>query len=234
MTKGYRIATDVPWDNPERKPDWGNAYTQPKDAVAELMDRARRHQGDGFKLKERGEKDWGPKREFNELDDRALGRIKDEDFHVGDMLMVWSIKDDLRWLIREVELPTVSMDTIGDDDVDFNHGLIFQDPRFDSVESWGIRNDRFIAGTTIPSAHWARQDSSGQLCEARAEDFGGAPLDVLWGVGRSIAKDGRSGKMLLAGHEWLPQWGEFRFVGTFIGHYDHLHAEGRDITGALC
>ena len=235
MTKGYRIANDVPWDNPEKPPDWGKAFTRPNDVIAELMKRARKNVGGGFKLRERGEAQWSQTRTIKQLDNHAKARITDDSFHIGDVLMVLAVKSDVRWLIREVDLPTVSMETVGDDDIDFNHTLIFKDQQFNEVESWGIRNDRYISGSSTPSYHWARRDSrEGGQCTARAEDFGGAPLSKLWDVGRKLGKEGHVGKMLLAGHEWLPGWGEFRFVGSFIGHYDHLHAESRHGDGALC
>lgn len=236
MTKGYRIAIDVPWDA-DKSPDWGSRFPSSGKAVDALMPRLSKHKGDGFKIRARGE-DWGPKRSFREVDDRILAQINGKKFHVGDMLIVWALSDDVRFLVREVDLPdpSTSMNTVGDDDVDFNHGLIFGDPQFNDVESWGIRNDRYISGSNPPqpSQHWARKDSSGSPCEARAEDFGGASGEKMWAVARKIANGGHCGKILYAGSEWLPEWDGFRFIGSYIGHYDHVHAESRDVTGTLC
>lgn len=232
MSTAYRIATDVPWDDPDNPPDWGKRLDRPAEVVAVLMTRAKKHRGGGFRLRERGEGKWGPERRYRELDDRVLGKLRR--MPKGGLLVIASSETGVRWLIRKIEGPKVPLSTVGDSDVDFNHGLIFRASKFAAIESWGIRNDRYISGTSIPSAHWARRDSAGATCEARAEDFGGAPLSLLWDAGREIASNGHCGKMLLAGHEWLPGWSSFRFVGSYIGHYDHLHAESRDVTGYLC
>jgi hypothetical protein len=231
MSTGFRVAVDVPWDS-DQSPDWGKPFNKESDAVDRILDIAKKNKGKGFRVRETKE-DWGQKRELSELDEVLDARINKK-FKVGDCIITWCLQNDVRIMLREVDLPDRNkpMETAGDNDVDFNHGLVFRDNELNDVESWGIRNDRFISGTSQPSMHWARKGAGG--CTARAEDFGGAPQVVMWKCARKIAKGGHCGKILYAGHEWMPGWGDFRFVGSYIGHYDHVHAESRNGSGALC
>lgn len=217
----FRIATKIPHDA-DKSPDWGQVLTE-QAVVKELMKRADTHRGAGFKLRERSE-DYGVKRQYFELDKQVHLRLNKK-FEVGSVLVAWAMKDDVQWLIRRVETePKVVNVPSGNDGIDVNHSLIFgkegrkKHPR---AESWGILNKRYIAGTTIWSQHspWP-QDS----CTSNAEDFHAPTLAEMQAICNDVEANGRVEKMLLAGREWLPGTG-WRYVGSYIDHFDHAHIE---------
>ena len=231
MTEAWRVATSVPWDS-DQSPDWGQPFDSVHDAVAEVMKRARKHRGSGYRIRERGEA-WGPVRTFKNLDEHLAHRIGDKTFKTGNVLLIQSQNDMVRWLVREIDRPPVIMDIPdGNNGIDKNHTLIFRDHAdlHRNAESWGILNKRFIDGTSTWSQHapW-RPDN----CTSNAEDFHAPSLDAMKAIARDIIDNGTCSKILLAGSEWLPVGG-WRFVGSFIGHYDHAHIEPLPVRTGVC
>jgi len=228
---GYRIATRVPWDA-DHGPDWGRIYDTEKSAIDEVLRRAKLHKGAKFRLRERKET-FGPERRFNELDTVIANRI-DDSFHVGDTLVLWSLSDNVQWLIRKVHTRPEVMDVSdGNDGIDVNHTLIFgKDGRkkHPNAESWGILNKRYISGTTTWSQHAPWHEDQ---CTSNAEDFHAPTLDGMRSIADDIVRNGKAAKMLLAGEEWLPASG-WRFVGSYIDHYDHLHCEPFPTRTGIC
>lgn len=222
MPAAYRVATDVPWDH-DGSPDWGHPLDNVNQAVNEVMKRARKHRGAGFDMRERAES-FGPVRTYKELDNHMAARLSADKFHFGDVLIVRSRDDNVRWLIREIQVQPVVIDIPeGNDGVDINHTLIFRENanRWPEAESWGILNKRYIGNSTTWSQHspW-REDG----CKSNAEDFHHPSLDKTRDMMNEIIHNGRAAKILLAGSEWLPSGG-WRYVGSYIDHYDHGHCE---------
>lgn len=225
---GYRLAVKVPWDDHDAR-DWGGVHKRAAGVVDELMGRVGGH-GRRFRIRERNDPKWGPIRNLAELDNKVRQRLRAERFHVGDVLIIVSEKDKVRWLIREVATMPKLINTSGDSHVDWMHTKVFKTLRseFPGAQSWGICNARFIGSTTQPSMHWPR----GSPATARAEDIHAATNATMRQIANHVADPAHCDKILHAGSEWLPSRGWF-FVGSFIGHYDHFHWESKDSSGSL-
>lgn len=229
MTVGYRLAVAVPWEDDETR-DWGGVHKRIPGVVDELMGRASNAHGNEFRIRERNDAEFGPIRNLNELDNKVRQRLRAEQFHVGDVLIILALKDKMRWLIREVDITPPLVQTEGDSHIDWVYTRIFRELRgeFPGAENWGICNARFIGGTTQPSMHWPR----GSPATARAIDINCGGNETMRRLATRVAVPEHCGKILHAGSEWLPGRGWF-FVGSYIGHYDHFHWESRDASGSL-
>lgn len=222
----YRVATDVPWATDDQVLDWGRRYDRESEAIDEVIRRARKHLGAGFVLRERAGEDWGRVNTITELDNRMNKRMG-KDFGPGDMLHVKSLSDGVKWHVRAVFVKPELVQTAGDAHVDWAYSILAKQSGF---ESWGICNPRNIAGTSTPSMHWPR----GVPCTARALDGHAGSLERMKELANMVNDPAHCGKILLAGAEWLPDGGGWRFVGSFIDHFDHFHWESRDASGSLC
>jgi hypothetical protein len=219
--EAYQIGIDRAVDEGGPK-DW----TKPLSLAAGervLLRIASRQRGRGYRIRERGES-FGGIRKFRELKQRAPQRMKALKF--GEVLVVWCLRNDVRILVRCVHVQPELIPTAGDDDVDFNHTLIFRErkDRYPNAVSWGICVRRFIDGTHIWSTHSPKRHD----CLARAEDFH-ATKSEMEEIATDLANNGRCGKILHAGRAWTPEGG-WRVVPG-IGHFDHVHAESRDPGG---
>jgi hypothetical protein len=217
----YQIGIDRPADEGGPK-----GWMEPRSAAAAekaLLKIAGRQRGRGYRIRERGEP-FGNKRTFGELKGRIPPRLKALKF--GEMLVVWCLRTDVRILVRCVHVQPELIPTVGDDDVDFNHTLIFRErrARYPNAVSWGICVRRFIDGTHIWSTHSPKRPN----CRARAEDFH-ATKSEMEQMATDLADNGRCGKILHAGRAWSPGTGWRPVPG--IGHFDHVHAESRDPGG---
>ena len=203
----YRVANDIgDW----RSPRWTDPmkYQATLDLVKK---RAVRAQGAGFRQKTRGEKDFGPVRELEDaLYPHFRRRVREG--HLGDVHVLWALKNDLMILVREVA-PTIALiQTPGNDHIDRVWTELIQRLGY-TPENWGFCNRRYIDGTSTWSQHSPWPDGPGGP--------GANAVDVH---PRSMAEGDRMKNILdamrTAGHPVGP------VLWRVSGHYDHLHIPG--------
>lgn len=203
----YRVANDIgDW----RSPLW----TDPLkfgEAIDLVKKRAVRVQGEGFRQKTRGDGDFGPVRDLTDsLAPYFRRRVSNG--HVGDVHILWALKNDLHIMVREVA-PTISLiPTPGNDHIDRLWTELVQRLGY-TPENWGFCVRRFIDGTSTWSQHAPWPDGPGGT--------GANAVDIR---ARSYS-EGDHIRNILVGMRTngFP-------VGTVLwrvaGHYDHVHAEG--------
>jgi hypothetical protein len=91
-------------------------------------------------------------------------------------------------------------------------------------------NKRYIDGTTTWSQHSPWQEDG---CTSNAEDFHAPTIAEMRAIADDCIENGKVSKVLLAGNEWLPTGG-WRWVGSYIGHYDHAHIEALPQRSQIC
>lgn len=203
----FRIANVVP---PNERPHWTRALSD-KEMLEETAQRARRHIGDGFRLKKRGDEDFGPRLDLKNMLKRVDQREEHLDF--GDRLVVVSLEDDFKFWIRSVKVKARIVDTIGNKDIDKIHsGLWDWNP---NLESWGICNRRYIAGTKKWSQHSPWKDGP---------------------MGKGANAEDIYAKSKAAGDEIVRALHRMKVpVGLILwwedDHFDHVHYEGHTQRG---
>ncbi len=201
----FRVSNDLGSD---RSPVW--VEPQGFKATTDLVrKRAVRVQGEGFRQRTRDE-EFGQLRELDEA--FPLFRQRVQGGRLGDVHVLWALKNDLRILVREVAPTLALVDTQGNDNLDkvwteFRARLGYV------PETWGWCVRKNIAGTSTWSQHCPWPDGpGGPGCNA---------VDIH---PSSMAEGDRMFRILA----------EMRGDGFPVGrtlwrvadHFDHLHQEG--------
>jgi hypothetical protein len=178
-----------------------DSWTPPagkKEALRKLKQRARNYNGP-FRVKERGDNSWGPKRTLRQALKRV--RIRLDDGKVGDMVLLDTSTPDVVLRIRVVETEVLAAPpSVGTAPLRNFHQAVFG--QFKELESWGICNCRFIAGTNTWSQH----------AYCNAEDLNGPSMAYMDNV-----------------HKWIMQNKDkynIHYVAWRVAdHYDHIHVD---------
>jgi len=204
-SKRYIVATGT---DSRHKPHWTRPGGQAA-ALDALDRRAKRRRAGGFRLKERGDRNYGRRVDYRELRSRARARMGH--LRIGEVLQVLNEGNLDVYLVRAIQIEAIVPDTVGNRAIDKIHGALWSwRPK---LNSWGICARRKIAGTTTWSQHspWPRgpngKGSNAEDVQARTMAEGDAVAAKL----RRLKQDG------------LP-------VGLILwrvpSHYDHVHYQG--------
>jgi hypothetical protein len=217
MGDRYRLATVVPWNDTK---DWSGDINTVDGVIHEVSLRARKHQGQQFDEKRRGQP-FGNDRPLPETLDAAHHDLVQGPF--GEIVVVRAHLDNVEWWVRKLR-DTDPVANLPEANVHIDYLYNWVNGRhYAGLENWGTCNRRFIDGTTEWSQHspWQAPDPG-----CNAIDWH-STYQVMYDLSRDVARNrNHCAKILFYGHEWTPGTGWISAPSIGHSHDDHVHMEG--------
>jgi hypothetical protein len=209
------------------RPDGSHAAPVPIWLAMRRLRKQARNTGPRWRIKERGEDDWGMWRDkVNDVIVHARDRVTT--MGIGDVLLVDGENHPYTITIRKVDVEPPVIQTEGNSKVDQIYTYVI---RKYHVMNYGICNRRYIDGTTDWTQHapWPDPDKG-----SNAWDIGAVTQSMLYTIATDLVGQAKGGQLpiyrVIVGNKiWDSVQGWHTYTGEF---HTHVHAEGTpDRTG---